>query len=178
VKAVPIAVLLFAAACTSVVTPPENPIDPVEVYLVESELHSGLVLPRTSDEYVEYGYGDWDWFAMNCTAWYYVFDTILWPTQGTLGRRILREPELRAMGPRAIRVSRSDVEGLLADLDRRYEAGRETEVYNEQMRMHFVKVDEGFWFGHTCADATAGWLRRLGCSVSAAPIRSGLRLSD
>ncbi len=148
---------------------------------MQEGIHSGLVLPRTEGGYVEYGYGDWDWYALNCDRWYHVFDTILWPTQGALGRRsyAARNPdELRIQVAgvewEPLRVSRRDVEALVLDLDARYEAARATEVYNESSRMHLVQIPEGFWCCHGCADATAEWLRRLGCSVSCTIIRTKL----
>jgi hypothetical protein len=160
------------AACTSVVTPPENPADPVDVYLIEEGIHTGVALPR-GEEHVEYGYGEWGWYALNHTAWYDVFDTILWPTQGALGRRIVRQIPANAQ---KLRVAKSDAERLLRELDGRYEARRETEIYNETTRMHLVQVDEDFWCCFTCADAAADWLRSLGCSVSWVLIRKGFRV--
>jgi hypothetical protein len=165
-------VVLLLAGCTSFVTPPENPVDPVEVYIVDEGIHTGIVLPR-GGEWVEYGYGEWGWYALNHTAWYDVFDTVLWPTQGALGRRPVRGIPAKAQ---PLRVARSDAERLLRDLEARYESRKETEVYNETMRMHFVMADEGFWCCFTCSDAAAEWLRRLGCRVSWVLIRSGLRV--
>jgi hypothetical protein len=174
------AAILFSG-CVSYITPPAMPAQPVEVFLVQDGIHSGLIMPRPDGGYIEYGYGDWDWYALNYTSWYHVFDTVLWPTQGALGRRpyVARTPdELRAQCPgselAALCVAGPDVDVLLRDLDARYEAGRATEVFNEVTRMHLVQVPESFWWGYNCADATAEWLRRLRCSVSRALIRTKL----
>lgn len=162
--------LFWLAACTSIVTPPEDPKDPVDVYLIEEGIHTGLALPRDGGVYIEYGYGEWGWYALNHTAWYDVFDTILWPTPGALGRR--PAPQIPSHAQR-LRVARADAMRLLAELDAAYESRKETEVYNELSRMHLVRTDEGFWCCFTCADAAAEWLRRLNCSVSWVIIRAG-----
>ena len=177
---IPSAALLLSG-CVSVVVPPAHPVDPVEVFLSQEGIHSGLVLPRPEGGYVEYGYGDWDWYALNCDRWYHVFDTVLWPTQGALGRRsyaarTAEELRAEARGPAldSLAVSRRDAEGLLRELDARFEATRDTEVYNEVSGMRLVQVPEGFWCCYGCADATSEWLRRLGCSVSCTVIRTRL----
>src|SRR5262245_26160467 len=82
---------LSPAACTSVVFPPEAPVDPTTVWVLSEGIHLGLVLP-TGDPapaagFVEYGFGEWEWFAKGNNAWYRVFPVLLWPTAGTLCRR-------------------------------------------------------------------------------------------
>lgn len=158
--------------------PPENPIDPVEVFLTEEGIHRGLVLPRASG-FVEYAYGEWGWYVLGRDAWYHAFDTVLWPTQGALGRRSYDDPRAEFTGEKLtpLPAARPAVEALLDELDALYESARATEVYNPSMRMHFVKVSPGFWCFFNCSDATAQWLRRLGCNVSWVPIRGGFRVA-
>ena len=172
------AAVLLLCGCVSTVQPPEHPADPVEVFLTEEGIHRGLVLPRTSG-YVEYGYGEWDWYVMGCNEWYHVFDTVLWPTQGALGRRSYDDPRAEFKGERLtpIQAGRAAVEALLEELDTLYESAKGSEVYNESTRMHFVRISPGFWCFLNCSDATAAWLRRLGCHVSWVPIRGGFRVA-
>ena len=83
--------LLPVLCCTSTVTPPPPPADPTTIFLLSEALHTGVVLPPDPPDdpggYVEFGFGDWSWYALGNEQWYNAFATVLWPTQGTLGRR-------------------------------------------------------------------------------------------
>ena len=170
--------------CVSIVTPPSNPEVPVTVYLVSDASHTGLVFPSPKGGYVEYAYGEWDWYALKNDQWYSIFDTLLWPTQGTLGRRIVPADDGRALGElyasaglEVIVVSSEKVADLLKELDRQYAKGLKDGPSADAYSLTFVKHDDGFWYLYNCKDATAEWLRRLDCSVSWVPIRLGLSLA-
>jgi hypothetical protein len=147
--------------------------------------HRGLLLPRVEGGFVEYGFGDWDWYATNHDSWYHVFDTVLWPTQGTLCRRFIparNGTELRQqfywMELFEIVAARSAMESLRAELANTYACNAEREVHNTRYRMFFVPHRDGYWFLHNCNDAVATWLEQLGCSVSWVPIRLGLQVEQ
>ena len=168
--------------CASTVTPPRNPTDPVTVHLLATGRHAGVLLPCGDGRTVEYGYGDWSWYALGKTDWWRAPATVLWPTQGTLGRRYVLDADLAAMGHHygrgtleELRVPRASAERLLADLDAQFAAGGETH-FNEAYDMTFVKHPDGFWMFHDCHDQVAEWLRQLDCEVGWAPIRTGLRV--
>jgi hypothetical protein len=131
--------------------------------------------------YVEYGYGEWNWYALERNSWYHVFSTILWSTTGCLRRRELRDwmvDREEAGGRLTPLVVNADAAGcLLADLDAMFDAGRDTLVHHHAYDMDFVQVERGYWFWHNCNDATAEWLERLGCEVSAAWIRTALSVA-
>ena len=173
---------LFAVTgCTSVIRPPTSPQDPVATYLLMDDLHRGLWLPRKEGGLVEYGFGDWDWYANNHDSWYHAFDTILWSTQGTLGRRFTSSrsgEELRRqfywMKLHKILVARKDMDALRKELEDAFAEGVNEQVYNARYRMSFVPSVEGYWFLHNCNDAVANWLAKLGCSVSWVPVRLDL----
>ncbi len=171
------------AGCTSLVTPWAVVPDPVEVLIVRDGIHTGLILPCSMGMCIEYGYGEWNWYALNKDKWYDVFDTVLWPTQGALARRVYVISDInelisyRGSGTAVmLRVSRRRVDSLCQILDSLYTAGRATEVYNPVTRMHLVKYDRGFWWHNNCADAVAEWLRALGCTVTFDLVRTGLSL--
>lgn len=86
-------------------------------------------------------------------------------------RRELHWAELQDLA-----VERALAERLRARLQAEFAAGAAELVTREAWRMQFVPVDRSFWWPHTCADAAAGWLEQLGCSVSWVPIRAGLRV--
>ena len=168
--------------CASTVTPPSEPPDPVQVYLLSTGRHAGVLLPCGDGRTVEYGYGDWSWYALGKTDWWRAPATVLWPTQGTLGRRYVLDADLAAMSHsygggtlEELHVSRSSADRLLARLDAKFAAGGEPH-FNELFDMSFVKHEAGFWMFHDCHDEVAEWLRELDCSVRWAPIRTGLRV--
>ncbi|MBM3961729.1 MAG: hypothetical protein FJ306_07500 [Planctomycetes bacterium] len=79
--------LWTVVGCTATVTPPRTVAQPATVHSRREAMHTGLVLPPATDGagFVEFGYGEWEWFARGNDAWYRVFPTVLWPTMGTLG---------------------------------------------------------------------------------------------
>jgi hypothetical protein len=182
--AVACAAVFAAFGCTSTVTPPPAPEDPQAVYLLQDDRHVGLLLPRAPGRVVEYGFGDWDWYAMERDAWYNVFDTVLWPTQGTLCRRELAAhgaADLRARLPWAtvheFAVERARAGALLLDLDAQFAAHADELHHSARYGMDFVPHDDGYWLFHNCNDVLADWLRRLGCEVSWVPVRLGLAVT-
>lgn len=172
--------------CTSTVTPPAAPANPTTVFLLSEAMHTGIVLPPLGpdDEFVEFGYGDWSWFALGNDAWYRVFPTVLWPTQGALGRRTFGardERQLRAaawwttLSP--IVVDAAKVRALRTQLQAAYDAGAASAVRRQDLGFVFVPSDDSYWFGFTCADAAAEWFRQLDCEVGWTPIRGGLDIA-
>ncbi len=178
--------LFFAVTgCTSVIYPPESPKDPVPTYLLMDDRHRGVLLPLKDGGFVEYGYGDWDWYANNHDHWYHVFDTVLWPTEGALGRRFSAAKngdEIRRQFPwmelHEFMVDRKNMEGLSAELAAAFAKGAEQEVYNSRYQMSFVHHEDGYWCLCNCNDVVARWLEVLGCSVSWVPIRMDLEVAQ
>lgn len=177
--------LLAAVAwsgCASTVTAPKDPPDPVVVHLLSTGRHAGVLLPNGDGRTVEYGYGNWSWYALGKTDWWRAPATVLWPTQGTLGRRYILDAELAAKNHdygrgtlEELCVSRASADRLLAHLDAQFAAGGEPH-FNETYDMSFVRHPDGFWGFHDCHDQVAEWLRELGCQIGWAPIRTGLRV--
>ncbi len=139
------------------------------------------MLPTSDGAAVEYGYGSWSWYARNRDRWYHAPLTVLWPNQGTLGRRILAPDELAhgayAGRVQSILVDRDRAARLVRRLDAEFASGG-APLWNPVTGLHFVKHAEDFWMFHDCHDETAEWLRELGCEVGWAPIRGGLRVAD
>lgn len=169
--------LTLAGGCRTIVVPPSQPVDPVDVVLVDYGRHASLGLPRGENTFVEYAYGDWRWFALGRNRWYDSFTTILVPTRGTLGRHTLarhadREPadewdeSLRTI---TFQVSAGDAQRLLTELDERYAANAGTEIHNAENGLTFVHDDMAFHAFNTCNHEVARWLRALGCDVRSPP---------
>lgn len=179
--------------CTALVRPPTAPSRPTTIYLLQEAMHVGLVLtaPVPNDarasapHYVEYGFGDWSWYALGADAWYDVFATVLWPTAGTLCRRVYAatdDRELHAVAAATGRtlaplvVDEELVRALVADLDSAFAAAPE-HAERADLGMAFARVGAGYWFPHTCADVAADWLLQLQCDVGWAPIRAALAVT-
>ncbi len=169
-------------ACVSTITPPADPKDPCSVYLIKNAMHAGIILPDWEKGFVEYGFGDRDWYALNRDRWYNVFDTVLWPTQGCLGRRKLSRIEIDSLlfsGKLSrLTVDRAEAGKLLQSLNRRFSRNRSSLVDNSLYGMQFVHDERWFWFLHNCNDAVAEWMESLSCHVSWVPVRTGIRVRD
>lgn len=174
-----------SSGCASLVFPPEQVARPATVYVLREALHVGIVAPDPVDaptRYVEYGYGDWAWYALGQESWWRVFPTVLWPTQSTLCRRVwpARDEEglarlllQRGCEADAIEVEADRVVAFVQRMDKCFDGG--AEARREELRMDFVKADGGYWFLHTCADVAADWCEELGCDVGWVLIRGSLR---
>jgi hypothetical protein len=146
------------------------------VFVLKDELHRGLVLPSPTG-YVEFGFGDWEWYALQRDAWYRVVPTVLWPTPGALSRREFAgadAAQLRAALPWAqwqpVVVDAARAERLRQRLQAQFDRGIGALVLRTDLAMQFVPWDRSYWFADTCVDALVEWLRELGCRASWVPI--------
>ena len=184
------AAFAVAASCTLVVVPPPLPDDPVEVFLLGEALHTGIVLPpdptaaadvADADQFVEFAFGEWGWYALGDDAWYHVFGAVLWPTRGGLGRRTFGArtvAELRQRAPwlelAPIVVSAAKARALRARLQRMFDEYAGDAVSPPGWGFRFVPIESCYWLGNTCADAAADWLTELDCRVGWWFVRTGL----
>ncbi len=180
--------LVLTFGCTTTITPPPHPENPTLVFLLHEAMHTGIVLPpdpeRPGDEYVEFGYGDWSWYALGHDAWYNAFATVLWPTQGTLGRRTFgarTADELRARVTwadlSAVPVASQAAHALRARLQASFDARSDQAVVRASLGFVFVPSDDSYWLPYNCADAAAAWFAELGCDVGWSPFRTALTVA-
>jgi hypothetical protein len=172
-KAALILVLACVAGCAITVRPPAGPTDPVVVVLIDYGHHSTLILPVPGGEWVEYAYGEWDYFALNKTDLCTGMIALCCPNQGALGRRVHPKTDVRDLmdGVRAeerfgLAVSRERAEALRLRLEERFERRIDTKVANAAHQLTFVKDDDTYICWHNCNHAVAAWLEELGCEVS------------
>lgn len=182
-----VALPFLAFGCTSSIAPPERPSDPTTVFLLGEAMHSGIVLPPNGrdDEFVEFGYGDWSWFALGNDAWYDAFATVLWPTAGALGRRTFGARDAATLRSAVywaelspVVVSAAKANALRERLQRQFDAGQANAVRRADLGFTFVPMDRSYWFADNCADAAADWFVELGCDVGWAPVRIALEVDD
>ncbi len=175
---------LSTIGCSSVVRPPQKVKNPVSIFVVSAALHSGIVLPTKEEgSYVEYGFGEYRWYALNQDAWYRVFPSVFYPTQGALGRRLFDANNNESIRRNAyahavheIKVENSKLVALREKLKKQFsESGQP--IWNSSYQMSFAKL-ESYWLFNSCHDRTALWLKELGCHVTWSPVRLGLKIKE
>lgn len=172
-------VVAVTSGCTKTFRLPPPPEDPVEVWFVHEAMHKGIVLPSDGGGSVEWGVGEWAWYAEEANTWLDAPRAVLWPSDAALSRRVLRysTPEEMVEAQEDTRVLRFDAERKLvavlrSQLERQWEAGRalaadsgRKDVVVGPRGEVFVPLDASYWMFWNCNDAAAGWLRALGCDV-------------
>ena len=161
-------------SCATTIIPPVDPIDPVNVYLIDYGRHVSLLLPLDeTNELIEYAYGDWNWFALDRSRILDVFPTLFWPTPAALGRWEWALPDnAEAVRDRIsceellqITVARADAQRFLSELEDRFMKQIETLHYQPRYQFDFVRDDSTYHLLHNCNHVTARWLERMGCEV-------------
>lgn len=167
--------MFLTAACTTTIIPPNEPAQPISVYLVDHGRTPSLVLPSADGGMTRYAYGDWNWYALRNTGPIVGLRALFLPTQGALGRQELSGPSVEAylhetLGSNAwvnlhpITVGLSDVEQLRARLDREHSEGAKVELV-ESFDMEFVPDPRRYTWFRNSNHVVAEWLRELGCET-------------
>lgn len=172
-------------ACTHVVTPPADVVDPVPVYLLDHGRTSSVVLPDDG-RLVRYSYGDWDWYALNRTGLFRASGTLLGPTRAGIGRNAFGAgPSVDAVRSAVVvpveAAWRIDVPAhrsaaLAGELDALFARPGVEPLRNPLYALTFVPHPEPYSLGHNSNHMTAAWLRRLGCRVDTRGVWSRWRV--
>ncbi|MFT6078206.1 MAG: hypothetical protein ACI8UD_002014 [Planctomycetota bacterium] len=186
-----LAVTFLTFGCTSTIRPPLDPVDPVVVFVLSEAMHTGIVLPPdpgssgNPDQYVEFGFGDWSWFALANNSWHNAFSTMLWPTQGALGRRTFGARTAEQLRNRAswaklqpILVSREKAAQLRRRLQAEFDSARKLVVVRQSLNFKFVPTEYSYWLLHNCADLAVDWLQELDCDAWWCPVSYDLLVED
>jgi hypothetical protein len=171
--------------CTAwTVTPPPRPVSPGTVFLSQYGMHSRVAVQIDQARMVEYGYGDWRYYAEGEKGLWRGMVAIATPTDAALGKRSLpfsadREDFRRQAG--ADRSERLDVEQarvnqLVGHLEGRYQAHIDTEIHPAHLPFSFVKDELPYRLSHNSNHQAADWLRRLGCEVRGNPVYANFRV--
>lgn len=177
---------LLIAACTNVIRPPMHVEEPATVYLLDHGRTPSLVLPDGADGMIRYGYGDWDWYALDETGFLQAIAALGWPTQGALGRFEMYGPvdeaSIRARVRivieqiLALEVEREAVLRLRAKLDGIYAEQQSTLVSNEASQFEFVHHPEHYSALNNSSTVIASWLEELGAEVQGLALVSEWRV--
>ena len=179
-------VLLLLAGCAGRLTPPEAPVSPVTVYLLDHGRHASLVLPRREGGMVRYSYGEWRWYVEAERHLLSGAAALLWPTRSGLGRGVheaITGPEaLSGLAPEGLVAvyplvaEEARVIALKRRLDAHFEAPLASPAYSEEFDLLFVPYPRAYWWTHQSNLVTARWLRSLGVEVRGIPWLSRWRL--
>ncbi len=163
-----LAVAWFAAGCTTVIIPPQEPPNPVSISVIDVGSHAELVLPDGEGGGVSYVYGDWSYFALGKNDLWHGLLAVVIPTQGALGRKHYATTESLARQFTGctvfeLQVSADRVANLLNTLDARFHDSIETLLYNSEYELEFVKDTATYIWFHNCNTVLVDWLQELGC---------------
>ncbi|HEY7090521.1 MAG TPA: hypothetical protein VH518_20655 [Tepidisphaeraceae bacterium] len=178
-------IFCITSGCTTTVTPPPHVGDPVTVYLADYGRHSSLLLPTSPNHYMEYAFGDWNFFALGHTQWWVGAEAMVHSPKSTLGRRevVVKADDERLrrwLGCKRLMRFQADrlrVDVLNMNLERTFDVSPIESVHSKYSDLDHVPDDEQYWGFHNCNHVTAEWLRQLGCEVTGTANFSNFRLS-
>ena len=174
-----------SAGCVTTVIPPAPSGDDVPVFVTDYSRHSSILLPAPEGHYIEYAFGDFNWFALSKTSGSDGARALLWSAGSTIGRRQLRltdniEAVVRDTDAETVirfKAARAKVNALIEQLDAEFFAAHGTVTYNPASSMWFVRSRQRYNAFHNCNHLTARWLRELGCTVHGTAMFSKFRIS-
>ncbi len=166
--------LLISSCSTSFILPDSAP-PSTEVYLLKYSTwgHHSLAF-YVDGELIEYTYGDWDLFALNKRDGWTAWKNMTFLTQGTLGRKVVTwspgNPICENFNGCDVAVVFQAPEGKVSELFLRlqqiYTENSDSEIFNQEEGVYFVKYDKSYWGFHNCNHEIAEWLELLGGDVS------------
>lgn len=154
--------------CATNLTPP-CPAEDRAVYLIDYGTHSTLVLPVSSERYMEYAYADWEYAVEENRGIWGSIQAIAWPSRGALGRRYWNAPlssrsltrRTRAQMVHRLKVDPSSLRRLVEELDRRFERSARQGPTKQALGMTYVHDAQSYTLSHTCNTEVIQWLERL-----------------
>jgi hypothetical protein len=153
------------------VTPPPHPIDPTAIYVLDYGHHSSVIFPAGKNAFVEYSFGDWDYYALNhnspCDALHALFAS----SSGAFGRRstVVAEgrttPDIFDARSFTVYVSRADEQRVVRGLEARWQSHAATVVRDIPDNVDFVQDPQPYSWDNDCNEIVTSWLRDMGCQV-------------
>jgi hypothetical protein len=175
---------ILPLAVPTTVMPPARPADPATVFLVDFGRTPGLVLTVGDDRMVAYVYGDWKYYALRQQGALESLAALLWPTQGTLGRKEIAGPPTAAalrdgLGAEIEHLYQFDVDRqallrLHEQLDRLHRDQLSTATHSYGMT--FVHHPEAYTYWSNSNHMAAEWLKDLGCDIDGPAFSSSWRV--
>jgi hypothetical protein len=157
------------------IIPPENILNPVNIYLVDYGFHARLILPIGKDKCVEYAYGDWQYFALNQQDWLTGAAALLLPTQGALGRKFTKCDRFSNF---LIAVEKTKVARLQKLLNSSFDRHASMQIENPHTGMTLVPYDRTYTLLHNSNHELVRWLEDLGCRVEGFVLWANFKLGS
>jgi len=167
--------VLLLAGCSTTLEPPEDPVDPRVIFLVDHGRHSSLVIATKSGDLVRYAYGDWRYYADQDTRLRSGARALFIPTPATLARGELGgPPELDGLNAQlrvgveeiyTIEVAAADADRVAHALDLLHAEGSGEHQYVVAYDMVFAPHPEPYTWRNNSATMIARWLQDLGVTV-------------
>lgn len=175
----------LAAGCVSRFDPPSVEGESGTVFLTRTSWHCGLQLPLADGDYVEFGFGDWAWFAERRESRARLLSTLALPTKGTISRRVVPGALAGQLLPPKtdgevfeLQVERERLIALRDRLEAWWFAEPGEFIYDRARDLDFQEAAWRYSMFWNCYDAASFWLRELDCDVPWAVLRTGLRPSE
>ncbi|MGQ0833360.1 MAG: hypothetical protein ACT4O5_00310 [Gammaproteobacteria bacterium] len=171
--------------CTTTILAPADPVDPVEVFIIDHGRTASLVIPSSSGGMLRYAYGEWRWYALRETGPLRALSILFWPKESALGRGGLAGPPTfanvsaqvaGAERVHPVRVERERVRAFEQKIEALYRSRLDTEVETPTMGLRFVHHPRRYTYFHNSNHVVAAWLRELGCRTRGRPFHSSWRV--
>jgi hypothetical protein len=176
---------LIAAGCGATVYSPAHPANPTAIYMADYGRHSSVFFPMEDSGFVEYSFGDWNFYAMGNSTNSDGFHALFWSCSATMARRYTHPEAGKAgpsplFGPRVFQltVGRSQMQAVRDKLELRWRSLIKTRIYNPYEDMEFVRDPIHYSWLYTCNDWTAQLLREMGCKVDGITTFSSFQPGD
>jgi hypothetical protein len=178
-------VVLAWVTVPATIIPPAAPLNPVTVHVAEIGIHARLLLPE-GDRWLQYGFGDWDYYARRQQSLLNGLLALLWPTPGALGLgeidsldRFRATSEAAGEQLLSFEVSVAQVNQLQYLLHNRFERQiPKGQVYNQVNNLSLVKDDQIYSVLHNSNHELAEWLEILDCQVESLGFWLSFRLAE
>lgn len=151
------------------------------VYLSDYGRHTRLALPDEHNRFWEWGFGDYDFYALEDESPVSSLRALSYFGRSTLARRrLIGDDSTKTMVARldavrtvAFEVERQKSDDLLRELQSQWERGAEKKgVHHARGDLQFVHADQRYHLFRNSNAKVAAWLRALGCEVRGAPLLS------
>lgn len=179
-----IAAAVLAPGCAWTVQPPPAPRDPVTVWVTEYGKHCRVALPSDKSTYLEYGFGEWNFYAREKRDTFSILRAGIGFGAGAFSRRELVPAPDGRLGPaqtggtrsESLKVERDLAVQLRDELEARWRANKDNVIVRSWDRVPVSRDPQHYHVFDNSNHATAGWLRRLGCKVRGFPLMSNFRI--
>lgn len=168
------------------IIPPNQVESPTSVYLTRYASHTRLALPPESGHMgVEYGFGDWHWYAREETGAMSGVRAALLPMDAAYSRReVLWSDSAETLAIRLagnhterIEVESARVATLRQELEAKWDSlDAAEEVVIPRRDTVYRRTDENYHLANNSNQQTATWLEQLGCRIEGTPLKGEFRV--